>query len=375
MSNQQVYIHLTDKKGALGIQDSKTLWASSYIEGVYAVAKGGRFVPGVQMTRLGRAKHRLVAVYFTTPELPDYCTPEECIWKAPEIPVTIVKITHALEAKRDLDGSIGVLNNDTYRERLLMPTKEMPDPENPPDFLINELRTLIKKILKEELEEAAVSPEQALAGNLGVYGYFLGSSTRLFLFDKKKLTLFTDLRDLLRMSRKEFEVERARALGKDAQHTPREIKELAESLLETILVGFINANKTAERTEGGGQVWRVSESAADKGYGPLMYEMMMHLNGKDWLGPDSTQVSAPAEKVWFTFMTRTDVESEVISPQNKRPGLDKVYRPKEDRSAAYKALLNNLSYPTNQLSNPDGFFNGLSGTFFTKKYQALYQKK
>lgn len=153
----QVYIHLTDKQGALGIQKTKTLWSSSIVEGVYAVAVGGTFVPDVQMTRLGRAKSRLTAVYFTTPLLPDYCTPEECVWKHSEIPVTIVKIANALQARRDLDDSLGVLNKDSWRARLLIPTKEMPDPENPPHFLIDENReTPTIKALVESLVESAL---------------------------------------------------------------------------------------------------------------------------------------------------------------------------------------------------------------------------
>ena len=150
----QVYIHLTDMDGAKGISSSGKLWASSIVEGVYAIAKGSTFVPGVQMTRLGRAKSRLVAVYFTTPEIPDYCTPEECVWRQKEIPVKVLKVVSALQARKDLDGSIPTLNPDKWNERLLIPSKEIPDPSNPPDFLMNEsLGNLIYEIVDEAIPE------------------------------------------------------------------------------------------------------------------------------------------------------------------------------------------------------------------------------
>jgi len=151
MDMPQVYIHLTDKEGALGIQKSGKLWASSFVEGVYAIPVGGRFVPGVQMTKLGRAKSRLVAVYFITPELPDYCVPEECVWKQEEIPVVVTKITNAVRAREDLDGSIPTLNPDQWNERLLIKTKEIPDPSNPPDFLIDEMKALVESLVENAL--------------------------------------------------------------------------------------------------------------------------------------------------------------------------------------------------------------------------------
>lgn len=387
MSSSQIYIHLTDKPGALGIQKTKTLWASSIIEGVYAIAKGGTFVPGVQMTRLGRAKSRLVAVYFTTPILPDYCTPEECVWKLPEIPVEIVKIGHAGQARQDLDGSLGVLNKDSYRERLMIPTKEMPNPNNPPDFLIDEMRTLVESLvenalkgLDEELEEAAKSPEQAAQANLALYGTFLGDRIYLYLFDKNKLTTFVELRDLLRESNATFEKRLPEILPSDKVNevtTPDQVKAYAEQLLGEILIGSIAANEAYEKTPDGDKVWRITQSSAEKGYGPLMYETIMAFLGEDWLGPDATSVSPSAEKVWSAFAKRPDIEKQPSDQHNHRhdpdeaPDLTFIYRPKSTQNAkTFKSLINNSSYPSNQLTNPDRFFSQIGSKFFSKKYQA-----
>jgi len=133
--SDQVFIHFTDAVGAKAIKDSHALWKSSFVEGIYAVAKGGACVPGVQQTTLGRAKSRDIAVYFTTIDLPDYCFPEECVWKRDSIIIDVVDVKTASEAQKDLDGSIPSLHPDSWNERLLIPTKEMPDPSSPPEYL------------------------------------------------------------------------------------------------------------------------------------------------------------------------------------------------------------------------------------------------
>jgi len=392
-TSPQVYIHLTDKQGALGIQKTKTLWASSIVEGVYAVAVGGTFVPDVQMTRLGRAKSRLTAVYFTTPLLPDYCTPEECVWKHSEIPVTIVKIANALQARRDLDSSLGVLNKDSYRERLMIPTKEMPDPENPPDFLIDEnletptIKALVENLvenvllgLSEEIEEAAKTPEQAAQANLALYGIFLGDVIHLYLFDKSKLTTFIELRDLLRESNAVFDRRLPEILPPDQAGkitTSEQVKAYAEQLLGEILLGTIAATVAFERSQNNEKIWRVTQSSAEKGYGPLLYEAMMTFINGDWIAPDASSVSPSAEKVWSTFAKRPDMQKEPSKQENHRhdpdeaPDLTFIYKPKGPRdTSAHKKLLNNADHPSNQLTNPGRFFSQIGSKFFSKKYQA-----
>jgi hypothetical protein len=95
------YIHFTDMSGAKAIRQSGVLMASSFISGVYAVKEGSPFVPGVQQTTLGRAKNRKVAVVFTTPLKPDYCYPEECVWRLDEIPVKVERVMLASQAVKD----------------------------------------------------------------------------------------------------------------------------------------------------------------------------------------------------------------------------------------------------------------------------------
>ena len=132
---EQVYIHFTDSIGAQAIKDSGALWKSSFVDAIFAVAKGGMYVPGVQQTKLGRAKSRDIAVYFTAIDLPDYCMPEECVWRRDSLLVDNVEIKSASEAEKDLDGSLPTMHPDSWNERLLIPSREMPDPSSPPEYL------------------------------------------------------------------------------------------------------------------------------------------------------------------------------------------------------------------------------------------------
>lgn len=133
--SEQIYIHFTDAVGAKAIKDSGALWKSSFVDGVYATAKGGSYVPGVQQTKLGRAKSRDTAVYFTTRDLPNYAMPEECVWKRDSLLIDNIEIRSATEAEKDLDNSLPVMHPDSWNERLLIPTLEMPDPSSPPEYL------------------------------------------------------------------------------------------------------------------------------------------------------------------------------------------------------------------------------------------------
>lgn len=95
------YIHFTDLAGAKAIKASGKLLASSFVTGVYAVKEGSPFIPGVQQTSLGRARNRKVAVVFTTSIDPDYCYPEECVWRADDIPVKVERVMMAQQAVKD----------------------------------------------------------------------------------------------------------------------------------------------------------------------------------------------------------------------------------------------------------------------------------
>jgi hypothetical protein len=102
------YIHFTDEAGALGMVKEKKIWQSDYAgRAVYAVAVGGTFMPGVQLSKAGRApKGRTVAILFTTDEFPDIVYPEEVLWHKKEIRVKSARIITVEKAKRLLDSSL-----------------------------------------------------------------------------------------------------------------------------------------------------------------------------------------------------------------------------------------------------------------------------
>jgi hypothetical protein len=107
------YIHFTDEAGARDIADTGFLLKSSILNGVFAVAEGGSYVPGVQKTILGRPRNRNVAVVFEARDLPDVAFPEEVIWHMEKLPVHNVVVASVEEARALLDNSLPVRMNDT----------------------------------------------------------------------------------------------------------------------------------------------------------------------------------------------------------------------------------------------------------------------
>ena len=107
------YIHFTDEAGARDIVDTGLLLKSSILDGVFAVAEGGSYIPGVQQTKLGRAKSRDAAVVFETDELPDTAFAEEVIWHLQKLPIRNAQIVSAKEARSLLDNSLPIKMDDT----------------------------------------------------------------------------------------------------------------------------------------------------------------------------------------------------------------------------------------------------------------------
>jgi hypothetical protein len=129
------YIHFTDEKGALGIMKTKRLAKSGFINGVFAIAVGGEYVPGVLPgPSLGRAKHRQVALVFTTNELPDSVSPEEVVWAKRNIKLRTVKMISVAKAKRLLDGSLVKAEKDGWKILDLPKHPSVPNPNWDDEF-------------------------------------------------------------------------------------------------------------------------------------------------------------------------------------------------------------------------------------------------
>ena len=75
--------------------------------------------------------------------------------------------------------------------------------------------------------------------------------------------------------------------------------------------------------------WTIMEVAAQRGFGPSIYDAAMELLYPEGLLPDLTSVSSAAQKVWDYFYTkRPDVQQSPKAPSCKQWGkepLDTVY--------------------------------------------------
>ena len=73
------------------------------------------------------------------------------------------------------------------------------------------------------------------------------------------------------------------------------------------VIGHISFSKIEK------DLYKIDFSAAEKGYGPLLYDMAMSTIYPNWLAADRNSVSDDAIRVWnFYFNNRTDVEKELL---------------------------------------------------------------
>lgn len=63
--------------------------------------------------------------------------------------------------------------------------------------------------------------------------------------------------------------------------------------------------------------WMVGGSAAEKGYGPLMYDLAMSVISPDFLGADRASVSEQARKVWNYMLTVRANDYQMIPIRSK----------------------------------------------------------
>lgn len=135
------YVRFASEEGAHATVKARKIKQASYIEGIYAVAEGGTYVPGVV------GKDREWAVIFKTKHPPNSIYPEEVIWYGKSIPVTSAKVVSASEGKKLLTGSrvVTVLGDETLKGIPWHPTHDPFDKVPWPPNLLKEVVALIKK--------------------------------------------------------------------------------------------------------------------------------------------------------------------------------------------------------------------------------------
>jgi hypothetical protein len=162
-------------------------------------------------------------------------------------------------------------------------------------------KKLNETLLEGDLEEAAKSVADAEASNLALSIQINGDFVSFQLYSPE--AVFQELSKI-----KTF---------------PKHHLSLAPKIKNAI-IGTMTIEK--------GKVSKVISVAAEKGYGPLMYEIASSLGG--WLTSD-IDVKPGAEAVWKRFYDRKDVEKKFLKtkePPNKGDwGLDvRPYPPKQD---------------------------------------------
>lgn len=120
-------------------------------------------------------------------------------------------------------------------------------------------------------------------------------------------------------------------------------KSLIEDSINESILGYI---KVSPYVGGAFGAKEVQESAAERGYGPLMYDIAMSQN--KGLMADRNSVSDNAEKVWDRYMLRSDVTNlpldDVEDPQTSTPDDDaELHAPIKTREKNKRNLKNNVS--------------------------------
>lgn len=138
------YVRFASEEGAYATVKAKKVKESTYIEGIYAVAEGGTYVPGVV---LGKNRDREWAVVFKTKQFPNAVYPEEVIWYGKSIPITSAKVVPASEARKLLTGSrvVTVRGDETLKGIPWHPTLGAFDKAPWPEKFLKEVVELIKK--------------------------------------------------------------------------------------------------------------------------------------------------------------------------------------------------------------------------------------
>ena len=186
-------------------------------------------------------------------------------------------------------------------------------------------RNLLKKYVEEILVEAAVKSSQAAQQGLGLIVSDSGRTKALVLFNVKAA---------------------AEAVANASNAGVTEQDKIMDALEKTV-VGYINLISPGDEPQWGAH--KVTAAAAEKGYGPLMYDIAMSMFGP--ITSDRHSVSPSAERIWSYYAkSRSDVEKlpfdDIDDPKTPNPKDDaKIYKdkPHSPLNAAYEGAEVNTS--------------------------------
>lgn len=136
--------------------------------------------------------------------------------------------------------------------------------------MTNSLQVFIEQVIQQELAEEAIPYSTAVSQGLAMWIHEEGGVTTIMLYDPKYYG----------------------------------IKEM--------IVGLIEIEKSLKCHS-----WRIVTSSAEKGYGPLMYDIAFSYAGKDGLMSDRMQVSDAARRIWAYNFTVRKNDFEIVPVEAK----------------------------------------------------------
>lgn len=157
------------------------------------------------------------------------------------------------------------------------------------------LQTLLENLLEEELDEAAIPVEQANQERLALMTKGGGTGGACVMLYNPRFAL-----DGL--------TEAFERNGKEA-----ELGLMLEQALEDsrAIIGYLSYEPIQSGTD---SPYYVSLSAADTGYGPLLYDIGLSMIAPRSLTSDRNSVSKAAQRIWqYYFNNRTDVNRQLIA--------------------------------------------------------------
>lgn len=234
--------------------------------------------------------------------------------------------------------------------------------------MLKNLDKLLEFLLPEEIKEKAVNSTEATQSGLALFVIPSGNRIEFILLNvKTAINDFASNSQKINLSRVKYK------------------KELFQHILGTCFINKIT-NSSQEK------IYEVKATAAEHGYGPLLYDIAMSYVYPGWLTSDRENISPEALSVWsFYYNNRnSDVEKEALDtlePPNVRDpnqGFNKIkslstdplkykYRIKQPESI--QVLVKNgedmLSSINDVLTNGKLIIRNISmlgNLFFQKKY-------
>jgi hypothetical protein len=163
-------------------------------------------------------------------------------------------------------------------------------------------------------------------------------------------------------------------------------KEYEQSIGKSDIIAAINNAKFAvmeikEETDG---MWSVTRTAAESGWGPTMYELMMMISPKGFISDRTGMSSSQTWNVWEKYMEREDVQKTLLGKHMADAGAEwQNYMFSMPDDGSYSILTSNYDkFLEKAFATHPGFYgtydkntkeklglNGIVGEMFGNKYR------